>query len=247
MTVINTYDKPAGQIREGNYLFGQRVLENDRKRVNCTVRLADAVDGRTAWTFKLTDMLEVGVEEKTPEEQAALDMELLQERQRSFVNLVRGWVTDAQEGIQAAEKDRTDRLSSGWDMLDHWTLDKQLTAYATYDVVRQYVTPQWLSFVDETYHVHEGEHKWEGEDHKCTVPSDVLTEYQMAVRIVESLINAVTSAAMGRRVLSRSTSLTSNLCEDLRAEALASLIKTIRYSAWGLPELEPHIHIVNSY
>lgn len=241
MTVINSYDKPAGEIRKGMYLFGKRVTGVNPRIKKTTVTLDEPVDGKTEWEFRLTDMLEVGVEELTEEELAEKAAEDLAFRKECFVETVKSFVTDAEKKLAKANERQAERQAGGWGLLDHWVLDNLLEAWAHYDLSRE-VKAVFDSAADGTFHLHAGEcdYTWtEGETggaRTCKIPNDY-DEYAVSVHIANRMIHRLTAKAMGMRVLSRSTSLTSNLAEDLQMAAVAAFINSLQYSSYGLDEV----------
>lgn len=235
MPEIITYAKPAREIKSGNYLFSKKVLSNDTRRTKCTILLDGLVDNKASWDFNLTDMLEVGVLEDTQEEKAAKAEETRLIHRDLFTKAVRALHDESLKKLEAAENTRAERIEAGWGMLDYSTLDRQLSAYAHHDVTRT-IAFQWSEFDDGKVHVHEGDHKYT--DGKCTIPSDELTEFDMAVRIVKNLHRVVVKGAYQMRVLSRSTSITSNLADDLVQQARAEIISSLRWNIWGIDELD---------
>lgn len=242
MTVINSYDKPAIEIKFGNYLFGQKVVSTKPKLKKTIITLAEPVDGKTEWEFRFTDMLEVGVEELTEEELAAREVENLAERKRFFVLQVKKFVTDAKASLEKAEAMQAERREKGWGLLDHYVMDHLLSAWSEGDVARE-IDAVFSSAADGTFHLHEGEcdYTWtEGESggsRSCKIKS-VYDDYAVAVHITNRMIHRLTAFALQMRVLSRSTSITSNLCDDMKVTAVASFVNSLQYAAHGLAEVQ---------
>jgi len=235
MPEIVTRDRAAGAVKPGNTLFGVKVIETDPKRVNTTITLENPVDDKTRWTFKLTDVLEVGVEEKTAEERAAAQREMTERAQQDFISVMRKLHSDAVEQVEAAAEKAADRIASGWGVLDSWMLDAQLTAAANFEATLRSKT-LWEKFDVGEVHWHPGiecdfseptEH-----GRKCVIPSVPITEYEMVDRIYGDIHAQLIKRALSRRVSSRSTSLTSNLCEDYLDEAYSRILKSLN---WHLP------------
>ena len=239
MPVINSYDKPASAIRKGNYLFGQKVVDTKPKRVKTEIMLDAPVDGKTWWEFRLTDMLSVGVEELTPEELALKEAQDLADRKKYFIKSVKDFSASAHLDLREAEAKQKQRRENGWGLLDHYVADLLLSAWAVMDLARE-IDAVFASAADGTFHLHEGEHVNKLTDegnYVCTVPNDY-DDYAVAVHIVNRLANRLTTRAMSTRVLSRSTSVTMNLCEDLETQALAIFLRSMQYSTSGLPEVK---------
>lgn len=233
MTVINSYDKPAGEIREGNYLFGVKVLGVEPKRVNTTIRLKEPVDGRTAWQFRLTDMLEVGVEELTPEEVEERRLEHEAEEWEYFAKALRGLFPAAQAAVEAARVKRAERTENGWGLLDHYSFEAELEAAAEYDICRE-INHVWERFDAGQIHKHADDAKCEytektPDGYRCVLPNVPMSEREIAERIYRSQLKHLLKSAVDRRVRSRSTNAISNLCEDLKEEARGSIINSLRW------------------
>lgn len=239
MTVINSYDKPAGEVRPGNYVFGQKVLFTDHKRVNTRITLEEPVDGRVTWPFKLTDMLEVGVEERTEEERAAEKAENQRIREDFFVKAIKDYVTQSDKAVKDAQDLSKQRLADGWSMLDYSSIQAQFEASAKYDLARE-IKAVFASVKDGTFHFHPGvdcDYTEQTDTGRACVISAAYTELDAAKEIVERMKSRLVSKAMQTRVLSRSTNTISNLCEDLQLEAVANFLNKLQYSAYDIVEL----------
>lgn len=232
MTVINSYDKPAGEIRAGNYLFGQKVLGVEPKRVNTTIRLKEPVDGKTAWEFRLTDMLEVGVEELTEEEKAERQAQAEREEWEYFVKALREIFPKAEAAVQDVKVKRAEREKNGFGRLDHWTIEQELNAWAEYDIARE-IGYLWERFDKGEVHNH-GDEKCDFTErteagYRCVKESIPFTEREAAERIYRNQLKILLRSAINRRVRSRSTSVLSNLCDDLRDEARGNIIDGLKW------------------
>lgn len=206
MPVINSYDKPAIEIKFGNYLFGQKVVATKPKLKKTTITLDAPVDGRTEWEFRFEDMLEVGVEERTPEEQAEKDAEMTRELERHFVRRVNEYIDAGEAAPVEAAETRAKRAAAGRQHLDYSTINRELEAYAKADLAS-----------DLRKHIEYFMSK--GDDEFAACKTAVEAQADMFVKL-----------AMRMRVLSRSTSMTANLCEDLQLAALAEFLNSMQYN-----------------
>ena len=86
---------------------------------------------------------------------------------------------------------------------------------------------------EQRLHLHEGDcdTQLDPTDNRmrCVIPGRETTEWDGVVHVFKVLTRQLMETATRRRVLSRSTSLTSNLQEDLEAEALANFFGEFRY------------------
>lgn len=239
MTVIKQYEKPAGEIRFGNYIFGQKVVSTKPKRVNTIVTLAKPVNGKTEWVFKLTDLLDVGVEELTPEEEAERAAENQRIRERHFVEQVRDWATSAVTVVDGLAEARAKRLADGWTMLDYSQIQKELAAYAYYDLAVE-INGRFNSFDDGTIHAHPGvecEYTEPTESGRKCVIQGTTTEIEVAVELVERMKERLLRSAMRFDPTSGSTNKISNLCEDLKIYAMVQFLNSLRYSSYDIVEI----------
>lgn len=236
MTVINTYDKPAGEVRFGNYVFGEKVLSTKPARVNTVITLEKPVDNKTVWTFRLTDMLEVGVEELTEEEKAARKLEHKRESERHFVREVKSWAKSATNALAEFEKTRAKRLADGWGMLDYSTIQTQLEVASRYDLARE-INAIFASAADGTFHHHPGQEcdytERTDSGRRCVIASSY-TDLDVAKQIVHRQQHFLTNRVMRMRTLSRSTSVISNLCEDMQMQAAVDFLTSLRYASYGV-------------
>lgn len=113
---------------------------------------------------------------------------------------------------------------------DHWDMDAFLSANAQVKVA-QLVGELMDRARDQKLHVHEGDcnHVSTPEGYRCTIETRPTTEWDGVVHVFKVLTRQLMETATRRRVLSRSTSLTSNIMEDLEAEVLANFFGEFRY------------------
>lgn len=233
-------DLPATSVKPGHTWLGSTIETVKVGRKWVTVTLDPPFDGKREWPLAIGQEYEIGVMERTAEEQAVIDAEVRVEREQEFIKSVRRWADSGPILVEAAERRQAERRASGWEMLDHWVLDGLLQAWAIADLA-SIVRTQIERIDTGTYHMHPGECKYtERTDHgtRCVIAKS-FTEFEAFAELVKGVGEQLVSMTMQSRVLSRSTSVTSNLCEDLKVNAHVKFIESFRwdnaYLGLGLP------------
>lgn len=131
--------------------------------------------------------------------------------EKSLVKRVKNFCTGAQESWDQFEEKRAKRLADGSPYLDHWMIDEQMSTAATLDLATH------ISGLFESH------------------PEN---EVALCIAIVSQYMDDLTNASFNRRVLSRSTSITSNICDDLMLAAKGSFVYSVRWIADDIPGLE---------
>jgi hypothetical protein len=248
MPEITTLTVDPMQVKKGDLLddatsadlvTGKTVYQNGHMitevKVGPTNTTLETTGGRVM--IKNTGSAIIRREVETAADKEAKKQAMLAELRVDLTRKVNRWVT-------AATKDRAEAVErmAGSQLSDHWDMDKFLAANSRVKIAGT-IENIMNRARDQKLHVHEGEcnHERTDEGYRCTIEGRPTTEWDGVQTVFKALTRQLLETASGRRVLSRSTSLTANLMEDLEAEALADFFKDFRY------ELARDLHLVSPF
>lgn len=205
-------DLPATQVKPGHVWLGSEIQTVKVGRKWVTVTLDPPFDGKREWPLAIDQQYEIGVMEPTQAEKDAKQKEredlCRSELYPALMKRLDAWLA----APDAADAYREERTAKGWELLDYSSLTAQLEGYAKGDLAR------WLkkAILDETRG----------------------TEFERALWVMQAVDRQLAALSRQVRVLNRSSSMVSNLCEDLKIWAHAQFLTESKWDCWGVPELE---------
>lgn len=238
MPEITTLTVDPMQVRKGDHLddatsadvvTGKTIYTNGHMvtevKVGPSNTTLETTGGRVM--IKNTGSAIIRREVPTEADRQAKELEMLEVMREDVVERVNKYAAGAARHRKAA----AEKIAAA-DYTDHWAMDEFLAANAAVRVAG--IVENIMDRArDQKLHIHEGECTMECNEEsgrlECTITGRPTTEWDGVVQVFAVLTRRLMETATQRRVLSRSTSLTSNVMEDLEAEQLAHFFQEFRY------------------